>query len=210
MPAYYFYFINILFCFHLKAQVNPNNFTNEINIAKLSKGNLLVRLESKENKINFLQKQITAKDCNDKCKARLERQIQEIRVARDSFNRQWINSFKAYFTFCPVYFYYDKDHEELKKSKFKGNFFVDENLNVININRINQDSILILKKDITPNSENEGWLFQTIDGVTLQDGFPYITVNNSKTIFNWISSSNHKKLNSDYLIQKLNTDLYAY
>jgi hypothetical protein len=181
-----------------------------MSIAKLHKGNLLVRLESKENKIRFFENEMTLKDCNDKCKQELSMQIEDVKTERDKFNLQFMESFQNYFTFCPVYFYYDKDHQDLLNSKFKGNLYLDRNLNYTTINSINKDSILILKKDLSPYSENEAWLFQTSEGITLKDGFPYVIENDYKTIFNWLSSKDHVKLNCDYMVRKLNKKLNNY
>lgn len=210
MSRYIFYLINILFCIQLQAQDSLNFFINQNYIEKLHKGSLLVRLESKEKKIRFFENEMTLKDCNDKCKKEFSMQIQSIKEERDKFNLQFIESFKKYFTFCPVYFYYDKDHQDLVNSKFRKDLFLNQNLQYTTITSINMDSILILKKDLSPNSENEGWMFQTVEGITLKDGFPYVIENDYKTIFNWLSSKDHVKLNCDYMVRKLNKKLVTY
>jgi hypothetical protein len=210
MSRYYFYIINILFCINLQAQEVSDLFLNESSKELLHKGKLLVRLESKDKKIQFLTKEMNTHDCNTKCRKRLEDQINDIIHTRDTFNVQFMESFKNYFKFCPVYFYYDKNHQELIDAQFKGNYFLDEKLNTINITTINKDSILILKHDLTPESENEGWLFQTTDGITLRNGFPFINEHNSVTLLNSIVNKDHQKLNCDYLIKRLNRELYAY
>lgn len=210
MSRYNFYLINILFCIQLQAQDSLNFFINQSYIEKLHKGTLLVRLESKEKKIGFLNSAIMAKDCNQNCKEKIHHQIDEIVLERDRFNLQFIKSFKFHFSFCPVYFYYDKDHPDLVKDSFKGNFYLDENLKQIRIDTLQKDSLFIFKKDITPYSENEGWLIQTADGYTLKNGFPFISENNFRTIWNRIISSNHLNKNCDYMVMKLNKNLFEY
>ena len=96
MSRYNFYIINILFCIHLQAQEPTDLFLNESSIQKLSKGNLLVRLESKDKKIQFLTKEMNAKDCNTKCRNKLEGEIDAIIQARDLYNLAFIESFKKF------------------------------------------------------------------------------------------------------------------
>ncbi len=210
MSRYNFYLINILFCISLQAQDAPDYFINEISIEKLYKGNLLVRLESKEKKIQFLNTARNANNCNQKCKQKLQDQVDEIIQTRDRFNLQFMKSFEIYFSFCPIYFYYDKDHQNLVNAKFIGNFFLDKKLQTIRIDTFQKDSIFILKKDITPNSENEGWLIQTSDGYTLKNGFPFVSENNFTTIWHRITSSDHLIKNCDYMVTELNKKLYEY
>lgn len=210
MTRYIFYFINILFSICLQAQSSGDLFINDQAILVLRKGNLLVRLESKENKINFLENELNKNDCDAKCKTKIREELNEIFSDRDTFNSQFIRSFKQYFKFCPVYFYYDKDHQQLQNSNFKGTYFLDANLATISNNDFLADSILILKKDLTPNSENEGWLFQNAQGKTLRSGFPFISQNNFTTMMNRISYSNHIKQNCNYMVKKLNKKLFSF
>lgn len=210
MRSYCFYIVNILLSIGLQAQNSKEIIFHETALQNLRKGNLLVRLESKENKIQHLKKELENKDCTAKCSLRIEKQIEDIIQDRNAFNSQFINSFQTFFTFCPVYFYYDKDHQKLENDQFKGNYYLDEKLNIISVSSINEDSILILKKDNTTNSENEGWLFQTAKGMTLKNGFPYIDENNITTLFNRLSSSDHLRQNCNYRVKKLNSSLYFF
>ncbi len=210
MARYIFYLINILFCICLQAQSSGELFDHDQAIINLRKTHLLVRLESKDHKIKFLQKELEKKNCDEKCRSSIEEQIQDIIASRDTFNIQFIRSFKQYFKFCPVYFYYDKDHEQLLQSEFNGSHFLDATLAYISVRSKSKDSILILKKDITPNSENEGWLFQTVDGKTFRHGFPFISQNNFTTMMNRIAYSNHIMQNCNYMVKKLNKKLFSY
>lgn len=210
MSRYNFYLINILFCIQLQAQQAPDYFINETSIENLYKGNLMVRLESKDKKIRFINEAMNSSECDQKCKNKLQLKIDELIKERDRFNLQFMKSFEIYFSFCPVYFYYDIDHQELVKSNFNGNFFLDKKLQHFKIDTFHQDSNFILKKDITPNSENEGWLIQTSNGYTLKNGFPFVSENNFKTIWNWITSTDHVAKNCDYMVKELNKKLYEF
>ncbi len=210
MPRYIFYFINILFSICLQAQSSGDLFDANQAILSLKSGHLLVRLEARENKINFLQKELNHTSCNEKCKEKIQSQLNNLLSDRDTFNKQLIRSFKLYFKFCPVFFYYDKDHQALLDSDWKGPYFLDGNLSALALPSIQTDSFLILKKDITPNSENEGWLFQTAQGKTFRNNFPYISENNFTTMMNRISYSNHIKQNCNYMVKKLNKKLFSY
>ncbi len=210
MLRHYFYIINILFSIGVQAQVASKPFLLENSIELLKNGSLLVRLPSEEKKISFFENQKQLKDCDQKCQKKMEKEILEISTFRDTFNTLFIKSFNRYFKFCPVYFYYDKDHDILKNSNYQESLYLDENLNYKSILKIQKDSLLILKKDRTPNSENEGWLFQTTDGKKLPDNFPYITQNNFTTLLNRISYKNHVKENCKYMVKKLNKQLYSY
>jgi hypothetical protein len=210
MPRYIYYIINILCCLNIQAQQTSDAIINAQSIKQLRKGYLLVRLESKENKINFLEQQMKHKDCDEKCKTKKEEELKDIRQTRDSFNIEFIKALKSNFRFSRVFFYYDKDHQKLADAQYKGNLFLDEHLNYTTINSINIDSMLILKKGLTPNSENTGWLFQTKEGHTLTKGFPYISENKFKTLLNEISSSDHLQRNCEYIANTLNEKLYKY
>lgn len=210
MLRHYFYFINILFSIGVLAQGGSKTFLHENSIQLLSNGSLLVRLPSEEKKISFFENQKKIKDCDSKCQKKMDEEILEITSQRDTFNSLFIKSFKRYFKFCPVYFYYDKDHDVLQNADYVLSLYLDENLNYKSIPFIHKDSLLILKKDRTPNSENEGWLFQTMDGKTLHNDFPYITQNNFTTLMNRLSYKNHVKENCKYMVKKLNKQLYSY
>ncbi|MBK9722785.1 MAG: hypothetical protein IPO78_14400 [Saprospiraceae bacterium] len=210
MNQLHFYIINILLCFQLQAQVAQNKMINETPIRILKSGVLLVRLESMENKIQHLIKASLQEDCKSKCKEKIEKQILQLTLDRDAFNTEFIKAFKNNFKFCPVFFYYDKDQIALAQTNYSRIYFLDSTQNNKFVANIPKDSLLILKKDETPNSSNEGWLFQTADGVLLQNGFPYITVNNFKTLMNRLASTDHQKKNCIYLVKKLNKNLHQY
>lgn len=207
-----YYIINILIINLSLAQessVHPQNILNAESIEKLKSGRLLVRLESRENKIEFLQKQLNATNCDASCRKRIGDELNNEITDRDSFNLNFIKAFRKYFIFCPVYFYYDKDHQSLLQSNWHGKYYLDDQLQLTDL-AFHHDSLMILKKEFTPNSENEGWLFQTVNGITLKNGFPYINENNFKTFLTRITYADHDRKNCEYLVRKLNKNLFRY
>jgi hypothetical protein len=85
-------------------------------IKELKKGILLVRLRTQENAIKSLEK------ANNKAGA------EKIRAQQAQANKQLINAFQANFTFCPVYFFYSSETENVKNGNTNG-IFLDNNLN---------------------------------------------------------------------------------
>lgn len=210
-----FQYIAILFLFFFNifsagGQSDINPFINEESIRKLKSGYVLVRLESFEKKIQHYELAMSQSSCNEKCRERIQDKIDEILKNRDHFNIEFIKAFNKRFDFCKVLFYYDKDHTRLADNGFSTLVLVDDSLNTFETNWTAVDSFLIFKKGHTPQSENEGWLFQTKDGSTLDSGFPYISSNDAKTLMTYFSSSNHIKKNCDHMVRKINKELHKY
>jgi hypothetical protein len=208
MTRYFYYIINIFVVTLLKSQSPEDLLINQITLTKLEHGSLLVLLESKENTIQFLQNQQSLKNCDEKCRSDIQKQIDEITNERDEFNKAFIQSFKLYFKFCPVDFIYDKDLETLRKQNYNSSLYIDENLLAVNSNHIHKDSLVILKKDFTPHSDKSGWLFQTIDGYVLKNGFPYVIENSFRTLMTRFAHSHPENAVSKYYVQKLDYLLY--
>lgn len=203
----FLFFFNI---FTIRGQSEVNPFINEESIRKLKSGYLLVRLESFEKKIQHYELAKDRASCDENCRKKIQDKVNEIQKDRDHFNIEFIHAFKKRFDFCPVKFYYDKDHTSFSDSGFSNIILLDDSLNTLNTVWTAVDSFLILKKDHTPQSENEGWLFQTKEGTTLDSGFPFISSNNAKTLMNYFSMSNHIKKNCDHLVRKMNKELHKY
>ncbi len=203
----------LLFFFNiwpLAAQEAQNPFLEEEAIRKLKSGTLLVRLESLEKKLQFLERSMEHAECDASCKKKIQEDIEEVRLARNQFNKEFITAFRTYFSFCKVYFYYDNQHSVLLQKRFADFSFIGDSLNELPPTTVSKDSILILKKDLTPDAENEGWLFQTTDGFTMKSKFPFITENNAKTLINRLASSDYLKKNCRYMVKKLNKDLFKF
>lgn len=176
----FLFFLNIFGAIALQGQSTADPFINARSLEALKKGQLLVRLESHENKLTAFQKSRDREDCDASCKDRLDRQMADIKSHRDSFNHHFMQAFKTRFRFCPVLFYYDKDHKSLKAADFNGPYFLDAFGQIKTVTSLHRDSLLILKKSVTPGSEVEGWMFETAAGQTLEQDFPYIMENNFK------------------------------
>ena len=98
--------------------------------------------------------------------------IVKITNRRDSFNLAFIQAMRLNFKFCPVYFYYDKRHTELKKNHFFGSIFLDSLLHEVVENRIGNSNIVILKHDETPNQHLEAFLFVDTLGINYSISMP--------------------------------------
>ncbi len=176
----------------------------------LKDGQLLVRLKSESKKIAALNKEL---DRAVICSAREKQLIQEIvkiTNRRDSFNLAFIQAMRLNFKFCPVYFYYDKRHTELKKNHFFGSIFLDSLLHEVVENRIGNSNIVILKHDETPNQHLEAFLFVDTLGINYSSPFPkYQRVN---TLSTWINSIDDPKSkytqNANLYARKLNIKLF--
>lgn len=201
------YFFNTL-C--LAAQTISDQLINDPAIRKMKSGYILVRLESFDKKIQYIKQSLASEKCDEDCKQKKRKEISEIEGARDLFNKTFINAFRTYFKFSQISFYYDKDHQLLKQNKFTGPLFLNDSLLTTTGGPFPLDSLLILAKDKTPESEAEGWLFQDANGHPLRKGFPFITQNNLKTLVNYFSSSDHLKKNCAHMVKKLNKDLFNY
>lgn len=206
----FYYLINILSLVSIDAQDKGITHRDGSSILKLKNSTLLVCLESHQNKILHYEKAASASDCNAKCKQKIAETITEIKTGRDQFNKAFIKAFKNYYRFNSYVFCYDKDLAEVKKNRFKGNFFLNDSLILESQQIINPDSLFILIKTTSPNGGSAVWMFQTSDGMLLDHGFPFINENNFKSNLTRISSSDHILKNVKYWLRNLNKDLFKY
>ncbi|MFK7756556.1 MAG: hypothetical protein AB8B53_06460 [Flavobacteriales bacterium] len=82
----------------------------------MNKGALLVRLETKSASIEALRSK------GEAAKADLKESKQRQK------NQNIVSAFKAHFTFCPTYFFFDNYSQNVMKKDFKSVQFLDENL----------------------------------------------------------------------------------
>lgn len=85
-----------------------------LQIQRLKKGALIVRLFDKSKQIELLNKQ-------GKSESIIKAYEQKIATE----NNEVISAFKNNFTFCPVYFFYSKDSKHIKNRDWKNVHFVD-------------------------------------------------------------------------------------
>lgn len=83
-------------------------------------GVLLVRLQDRDKSIRELEERGLADEA------------EKIRQAQRRENRETILSFGKTFDFCPVYFFYAKDSEAIRKADFTGKVF-NANLEVVEV-----------------------------------------------------------------------------
>lgn len=90
----------------------------KIHLQKLSKGMLLVRLQTDSLKITFLEELGRKKEAD------------QVRKAVYQEQREIILSFKKTFHFCPVYFFYSSQTSAIQNGKLYGHIF-DHNLELV-------------------------------------------------------------------------------
>jgi predicted ATPase len=115
------YFITTLalvFIFNTNASLAQDKKpTAHENIIMLKSGALLVRLKTSTLKINALKENGRAAEAN------------EIKVNQEKVNKSIVLAFKSNFTFCPVYFFYSNNSNDIKEGNYKGFLYdVDNNI----------------------------------------------------------------------------------
>lgn len=204
------WFLGFFNTFALHAQDAVERLAGDMAIRTLHSGVLLVRLESHDKKSALLEQLAESSDCDEKCRIRRKREADEIRAGRDRFNRAFMKAFSGHYHFSRVYFYYDRDHRALQSQGFGGRYFLDDSLRFMDAGPFSADSIVLLVLDKTPASAAEGWLLKQPDNQPLPPDFPYLTINNYKTLVNYFSDSDHVNKNCKYLVRKLNKTLVRY
>lgn len=110
--------------FTLKAQVEPNHspekYDRKAFITDFQQAVLLVRLQDRQLSIEKLE----AKG--------LHEEAEQIRAAQRRENRETILSFGKTFDFCPVYFFYAKDSEAIRRGDYLNKVF-DANFNLVTL-----------------------------------------------------------------------------
>ena len=102
-----------IFCISLSFTLPAQKeFKSKVEFAQaMQEGVLLVRLQDKEKSIAQLQQKGLTKEALKMA----QRQARE--------NREILLSFKTTFNFCPVYFFYAKDSEAIRRGNFEGKVF---------------------------------------------------------------------------------------
>lgn len=96
-------------------------------IKRLKEGTLLVRLPSRQRKIDAMEEVLSGYAPDDKRRARMERLLQETRVEAATFNRNMMTAFRDSFDFAEVRFFYDYNTPKLKAGESAG-LFLNETL----------------------------------------------------------------------------------
>lgn len=116
--------ILVLYSIGLSAQENengtPQSYGRAEFILDFRKGVLLVRLQDRHLSIKSLEER------------GLDKQAEQIRNQQRRENRETILSFGKTFDFCPVYFFYAKDSEAIRKGDYQNKVF-DANFEIVNI-----------------------------------------------------------------------------
>ena len=96
-------------------------------IQELKESTLLVRLPSRQRKIDAMEQVLSGYAPDDKRRPRMERLLQETREEAATFNRNMVTAFRDSFDFAKVRFFYDYDTPKLKAGEAAG-IFLNERL----------------------------------------------------------------------------------
>ena len=194
-----------------QAQYSRRFIVAKEGINKLHKGDLLVQLKSERNRLNTLNIELTKG--NNRYKRKVQKLLDETTNDRDSFNFYMIQSIKRYYSFSNVFFFYDSDYAELKKTAFSGNKFLDDKLNISVARDSDTRDYFILKQDLTNGQSLESWILTNRENVVMPRPFPSkIRLNTLASYVNTIFYKKEKfQLNSDRyanLLQKKYESFY--
>ncbi|MEO6690919.1 MAG: hypothetical protein ABIO44_01140 [Saprospiraceae bacterium] len=169
----------------------------KVGITKLHKGDLLVQLKSERNRMNALNIELVKG--SDRYKRKVQKLLNEVINDRDSFNFYMIQSMKRFYSFSNVFFFYDSDYVDLKKSAFAGNKFLDDKLNRTVERSSDTMDYFILKQDLTKGQSLESWILMNKDNVEMPSPFPSkVRINTLTTYMNTIFNKKQKfQLNSN-------------
>ncbi|HRG34324.1 MAG TPA: hypothetical protein PLN76_13690 [Saprospiraceae bacterium] len=181
------------------------NFINGYDlINQLHDGQLLVRLKSHHNKLTALQGELDSTSKNIKYQQRVQKEIHYLMAERDSFNKNLILAMQSNFKFCPVFYFYDKDFPELKKSNFTSSLYLDSTLEAKqNINLVG-DVQVIMAVGETKEQGLEAFIFMNKYGNKLPPPFPaYMRLNSLVPLMNGLFYDNHYALDAAHYSKKL-------
>ncbi|HKK79768.1 MAG TPA: hypothetical protein VJ933_09070 [Phaeodactylibacter sp.] len=92
----------------------------EAAIQELKEGTLLVRLPSRQRKMDAMEQVLNGYAPDDKRRARMERLLQETQEEAATFNRNMMTAFRDSFDFAKVRFFYDYNTPEVKAGETAG------------------------------------------------------------------------------------------
>lgn len=95
-------------------------------IKSLKDGTLLVRLPSRQRKIDAMEQVLSGYAPDDKRRPRMEKLLRETREEAATFNRNMMTAFRDSFDFSEVRFFYDYNTPKLKAGESAGLFLNEE------------------------------------------------------------------------------------
>ena len=137
------------------------------NIVLLKSGALFVRLKTSTLKINAL------KESGNIAEA------EEMRVNQENENKAIIAAFKNNFTFCPVYFFYSNNSNEVKAGNYKGMLL---NVNNQTDSTFNNSNYLIGEFDASANTQIAAFIIKNKNYEQLEPPFPFLIKQNQALV----------------------------
>lgn len=149
-----------------KEQNNPSHIRTPVQageqINQLKNGALLVRLQTKNKSISALRK-----NGNDKLADKIE-------TEQKSRNMEIVSAFKAGFNFCPVYFFFSDDSQNIRERQFDKVVFLSKSLLPDTTIKFTKDHFLTAEFGTTDGDTSFGALIIKSDQlIQLKRPFPY-------------------------------------
>ncbi|MBK7233142.1 MAG: hypothetical protein IPH93_13015 [Saprospiraceae bacterium] len=206
-----YYLQGLLICFNIflvQAQSDSIGYSAYQTILDVSKGQLLVRLKSHRNKLEALTKELNKVEPSSSTYERISKEIQIVTSQRDSFNYNLILAMKRHFTLSPVYFYYDRDHLELKKNNFKSPLYLDSSLQAVSLPEFRNQTIVIMVQGQTVGQELDAFIFIDAQGNSIPPPFPsYIRINSFRPVMNELAKTYYYDDNAVWYAKKIDKKL---
>lgn len=177
-------------------------------ILRLKEGVLVVRLEGEQRKIAAMED--IMRSAPEDRKPVIERQVDEIRSERDSFNLSLIQAFREKFTFCPVLFIYDHDSREFLDGQRNGIFLNEQGVPDPGIEWPGKGH-LGLRSGSAKNGP-EGLIMTDDSFRDLPDPFPgFVQRNSIGSFFNWLLARDlYYRKNAERMVEKLDKKLLKF
>ena len=144
-------------------------------IKNLKESVLVVRLTSKNNKIEELNKLLSSTPLSTKDRSRLEKQLKDTKKDNDQFNRLLVAALNEEYKFSKFLIMYDTASTSLKKGVRSG-YFLDDQLNISKETKLGADGFFVLRigtTDIATTSGIHALIIMDEQFNDLQPPFPY-------------------------------------
>ncbi len=156
-------------------------------IQQLHDGTMMVRLRSKKNNIEAMEKSLAREGISGADRRRLEKRLNKTIEIRDKENKEIVASIQRYYKFSDYLFVYDSDIRQLYDHE-KSGYFLNDQLEIdSNITIDLSKPFYVLgygRRDPTNENRLEGLILSDSNKVTLESPFPYF----SRTIWPPLSS----------------------
>lgn len=156
-------------------------------IQQLHNGTMVVRLRSKENNIEAMEKSLAKDGISGADRRRLEKMLNKTIEVRDKENKEIVASIQRYYKFSDYLFVYDSNIRQLYERE-KSGYFLNAQLEIdSNISIDLSKPFYVLgygRRDPTNENRLEGLILSDSNKETLESPFPYF----SRTVWPPLSS----------------------